>query len=203
MAFNLNLALKKQNGKSGEKKGGKLVEDVRIFIVLLALVCVVLIVMSVFGVKSINKTIAEIDQQKTQYSTNQLAIANLKALQSKSSEYEALNEKYNELIPNTSLDQQKIMIEMETRCDNGNCMLTDIQFGESTSANGVKQVPVMLSITGSFNDIVKFCQDIVTDKEFMRIDSISMAGGTENASVKNSQNKKTAKVTVVKFAKGS
>lgn len=206
MALNLNLSLgKKGDGKSGDKKGGKLIEDVRVFIVLMAIACIVLIVLSVFGVKAANKTTAAIEQQKTEYSKNQLAIANLKALQSKSEEYEALRDKYAELIPNTTLDQQKIMIEMEERCDNGGCMLTDIQFGELTAGDGVSQLPVTLSITGSFNDIVKLCQEMVTSQEFMRIDTISMDGlsgatGTK-ASDKKAASSKTVQVTVVKFAK--
>lgn len=205
MALNLNLTLnKKSDGKKGDKKGGKLVEDVRIFIILIAIACVALIVMSVFGIKSANKTTEAIAQQKTEYSKNQMAIANLKALQSKSYEYEALRDKYAELIPNSTLDQQKIMIEMEDLCDDGNCLLTDIQFGELLSGDGISQIPVTLSITGTFSNIVALCQGIVTAPEFMRIDAISMESQTDNSNNdKTKADTKTVQVTVVKFAKSN
>lgn len=211
MAFNLNLTLKKKNDEKGSnKKGGKIIEDVRVFIVLMAIACVALIVMSVFGVKSANKTTAAIELQKTEYSKNQLAIANLKALQSKSAEYEALRDRYAALIPNTTLDQQKIMIEMDERCEEGNCLLTDIQFGDFATGDGVSQLPVTLSVTGTFNDIMTLCQKIVTDQEYMRIDAISMssseatasASQTNTAAAKKTNSTKTVQITVVKFAKG-
>lgn len=202
MAFNLNLTLKKKSEDS--KKSGlgkKLMDDVRVFVALIAVVCIILIVFSVLGVRGINETMEAIETQKTEYRNSQLAIANLKALQSRSSEYEALSAEYSKLIPNTTLDQQTIMIEMETRCDNAGCTLTDIQFAEATSTESVTQMMVTLSVTGDFSKILDLCNEIVTDEEFMRIDAISMLSSGASSSADATNTRKTAQISVVKFAK--
>ena len=122
MAFNINVK-KKDSGAPGEKIN--LLEDIRVFVVLMAIACIGLIVLIVFGVKSNEEIKTEIAKEKKTYQENQLSIANLKALQARSSEFEAQRDMYNAMIPDTQ-DRQAVMIDMERRVEGARCTLTEV-----------------------------------------------------------------------------
>ena len=87
MAFRINV--KSNTASSGASKGKNFLEDIRVFAVLMVIACVGLIALIVVGSRSIDETNADIKQEMKTYEENQLSIANLKALQAKSEEYEA------------------------------------------------------------------------------------------------------------------
>ena len=132
MAFNINVK-KKDSGAPGEKIN--LLEDIRVFVVLMAIACIGLIVLIVFGVKSNEEIKTEIAKEKKTYQENQLSIANLKALQARSSEFEAQRDMYNAMIPDTQ-DRQAVMIDMERRVEGARCTLTDLTFGGDAAIGG-------------------------------------------------------------------
>lgn len=189
---------KKQAAEAGtEKKKDKkinLVDDIRVFIGLMALACIALIVATVFSAKSIETTLTSIDEAKAEYQENQASIANLHALQSKSDEYKAQRDEYNAMISSEKLDQQQIMIDMETDVESHNCTLNDIAFEEATNTGLLNQISVTLSVQGKYSDIMSFCYDTVNGEQIKRIDTINMTDeGTENV--------KKAEIVVVLFSK--
>ena len=200
MAFRINV--KSNTASSGASKGKNFLEDIRVFAVLMVVACVGLIALIVVGSRSIDETNADIKQEMKTYEENQLSIANLKALQARSEEYEAQRDAYD---PDT-MDQQQIMIEMEKRVESMNCVLTDLTFGSesaddknskaaASSSNGlVNQMQVQISVRGTYTDIMKLAESIVTDQELMRIDAIHMMPMTQDGL-------KEAQITIMKFSK--
>lgn len=203
MAFRINV--KSNTASSGASKGKNFLEDIRVFAVLMVVACVGLIALIVVGSRSIDETNADIKQEMKTYEENQLSIANLKALQARSEEYEAQRDAYDAMIPDT-MDQQQIMIEMEKRVESMNCVLTDLTFGSesaddknskaaASSSNGlVNQMQVQISVRGTYADIMKLAESIVTDQELMRIDAIHMMPMTQDGL-------KEAQITIMKFSK--
>ena len=207
MAFNINVK-KKDSGAPGEKIN--LLEDIRVFVVLMAIACIGLIVLIVFGVKSNEEIKTEIAKEKKTYQENQLSIANLKALQARSSEFEAQRDMYNAMIPDTQ-DRQAVMIDMERRVEGARCTLTDLTFGGDAAiggtpktnpaaaaapanTSGLKELQVLLTVRGSYADIMGLCSDLVTDPELMRIDGIQMKPISEGE-------QQEATITLMKFSK--
>lgn len=202
MAFRINV--KSNTASSGASKGKNFLEDIRVFAVLMVIACVGLIALIVVGSRSIDETNADIKQEMKTYEENQLSIANLKALQARSEEYEAQRDAYDAMIPDT-MDQQQIMIEMEKRVESMNCVLTDLTFGSesaddknskaASSSNGlVNQMQMQISVRGTYTDIMKLAESIVTDQELMRIDGIHMMPMTQGGL-------KEAQLTIMKFSK--
>lgn len=172
------MAFKKKTGEA-KPKGQKSAMDIRVFAVIMVIAFVVMAVMIGFGVKNTKQIQEKIETEKKTYVQNQAAIDNLKALQSKSSEYEAQREAYNAMIPETQ-DLQQIMIDIEKRTEENGCVLTDIKFdeaGEAAQADAglVKEQKVNVSLRGSYEDILKLQQSLTKDNEFMRIDDIHMS----------------------------
>lgn len=196
MALN-DVIKKKQETSKGEKKAIKFnpTEDVRVFIAFMVIACIGIIIAIFFCVKSNNKTIENIDSLMVEYNENQAAIANLHALQSKSSEYTEQRDKYNKLISEKGLDQPQIMIDMDTAVASYNCILTDITFGETTSTNGVNQISVTLKMNGTYDDIMKFAYDTVNGEQIKRIDTIKISPAAEGKDLKS------AEIVVVLFSK--
>ena len=208
MAFNINVK-KKDSGAPAEKKN--ILEDIRVFVVLMAIACIGLIVLIVFGVKSNEEIKTEIAKEKKTYQENQLSIANLKALQARSSEFEAQREMYNAMIPDTQ-DRQAVMIDMERRVEGARCTLADLTFGGDaaiggtantnaaaaaaapTNTSGLKELQVLMTVRGSYADIMGLCSDLVTDPELMRIDGIQMKP------ISNGEEQE-ATITLMKFSK--
>ncbi len=172
------MAFKKKTGEA-KQKGQKSAMDIRVFAAIMVVAFVVMAVMIGFGVKNTKQIQEEIEKEKKTYVQNQTAIDNLKALQSKSSEYEAQREAYNAMIPETQ-DLKQIMIDIEKRTEENGCVLTDIKFEEAgeaaqASAGLVKEQKVNVSLRGSYADILKLQQSLTKDNEFMRIDDIHMS----------------------------
>ncbi|MGN0555907.1 MAG: hypothetical protein ACI4LI_08420 [Candidatus Fimenecus sp.] len=208
MAFNINVK-KKDSGAPAEKKN--ILEDIRVFVALMAIACIGLIVLIVFGVKSNEEIKTEIAKEKKTYQENQLSIANLKALQARSSEFEAQRDMYNAMIPETQ-DRQAVMIDMERRVESARCTLTDLTFGGDaaiggakntntaaaaaapTNTSGLKELQVLLTVRGSYADIMGLCSDLVTDPELMRIDGIQMKPISKG-------DEQEATITLMKFSK--
>lgn len=208
MAFNINVK-KKDSGAPAEKQN--ILEDIRVFVVLMAIACIGLIVLIVFGVKSNEEIKTEIAKEKKAYQENQLSIANLKALQARSSEFEAQRDMYNAMIPATQ-DRQAVMIDMERRVEGARCTLADLTFGGDaaiggakntntaaaaaapTNTSGLKELQVLLTVRGSYADIMGLCSDLVTDPELMRIDGIQMKP------ISNGEEQE-ATITLMKFSK--
>lgn len=203
MAFRINV--KSNTSSSGVSKGKNFLEDIRVFAVLMVVACVGLIALIVVGSRSIDETNTEIKQEMKTYEENQLSIANLKALQARSEEYEAQRDAYDAMIPD-EMDQQQIMIEMENRVESMNCVLTDLTFGSesaddknskaaTSSSNGlVNQMQVQIRVRGTYTDIMKLAESIVTDQELMRIDGIRMMPLAQGGL-------KEAQITIMKFSK--
>lgn len=190
------MAFKKKTGEA-KQKGQKSVMDIRVFAVIMVIAFVVMAVMIGFGVKNTKQIQEKIEKEKKIYVQNQTAIDNLKALQSKSSEYEAQREAYNAMIPETQ-DLQQIMIDIEKRTEENGCVLTDIKFGEAgeaaqADAGLVKEQKVNVSLRGSYEDILKLQQSLTKDNEFMRIDDIHMSAISEG--------QMEAQFMLVKFSK--
>lgn len=208
MAFNINVK-KKDSGAPAENKN--ILEDIRVFVVLMAIACIGLIVLIVFGVKSNEEIKTEIAKEKKTYQENQLSIANLKALQARSSEFEAQRDMYNAMIPDTQ-DRQAVMIDMERRVEGARCTLADLTFGGDaaiggtantnaaaaaaapTNTSGLKELQVLMTVRGSYADIMGLCSDLVTDPELMRIDGIQMKP------ISNGEEQE-ATITLMKFSK--
>ncbi|MEG2396806.1 MAG: type 4a pilus biogenesis protein PilO [Oscillospiraceae bacterium] len=188
MDLNLKLDFKKK-----EKGSNKMADNILVFIIVLTLIFAGLITATVFGVKEINTKIASIETAKEKYQQNQLAIDNLKALQRKSSEYEKQRDEYDALIPK-EFNAADTMRDMEKRAEDKGCILTAIEFGEKEAPSGkVNQKNVKITVAGDFNDLMKFVDGLVHDKEFMRVDAINLKG--------DANNKMTVAMTVVKFFK--
>lgn len=204
MAFRINVKSSGKTSASGGSKGKNILEDIRVFAALMLIACVGLIAFIVLGSRNIDDTNAEIKKEMKTYQENQLSIANLKALQSRSEEYEAQRDAYNAMIPE-KLDQQQIMIEMETRVEGMNCILTDVTFGSESednkkgnaaaSSNGlVNQMQVQIGVRGTYTDIMKLAESLVTDKELMRVDDIHITPMSQGGL-------KEAQITIMKFSK--
>ncbi len=184
------------NEKSASEEKKSILDDVRVVITVIVIACIALIVLTVFGTKSINETLVKIDRVKQEYKENLAQIANLKALQSKSEEYKAQSDEYDEMLSKDPLDQQQIMIDMETDVEAHNCTLTNIAFGEQTNTGLVNQIQVTVSVTGSYADIMSFAHDTVSSTEIKRIDSLVMK---QSSSSSDGESIKTADITVVLF----
>ena len=168
-------------------------DDIRVVIVILFVACIGLIVLTVFGAKGIDATEANIEEAKAQYKQNQLAIANLKALQARSGEYKQQIAEYDIMISKDPLDQRQIMIDLEKDVEAHNCSLTELTFGEpEKNEQNVNQIAVNLTITGSYRDIITFCHDTVSDKQIKRIDTINITGTDEQ---------RTAQIVLVEFSR--
>lgn len=168
-------------------------DDVRVVIAILFVACIGLIVLTVFGAKGIDATEANIEKAKAQYKQNQLAIANLKALQARSGEYKQQIAEYDIMISKDPLDQMQIMIDLEKDVEAHNCSLTELTFGEpEKNEQNVNQIAVNLTITGSYRDIITFCHDTVSDKQIKRIDTINITGTDEQ---------RTAQIVLVEFSR--
>lgn len=168
-------------------------DDIRVVIVILFVACIGLIVLTVFGAKGIDATEANIEEAKAQYKQNQLAIANLKALQARSGEYKQQIAEYDIMISKDPLDQMQIMIDLEKDVEAHNCSLTELTFGEpEKNEQNVNQIAVNLTITGSYRDIITFCHDTVSDKQIKRIDTINITGTDEQ---------RTAQIVLVEFSR--
>lgn len=182
------------DGLENEKAAKKnLLDDVRVVIAILFVACIGLIVLTVFGAKGIDATEANIEKAKAQYKQNQLAIANLKALQARSGEYKQQIDEYDIMISKDPLDQMQIMIDLEKDVEAHNCSLTELTFGEpEKNEQNVNQIAVNLTITGSYRDIITFCHDTVSDKQIKRIDTINITGTDEQ---------RTAQIVLVEFSR--
>ena len=196
MALSDVIKKKQATGDGSEKeKAAKknLLDDVRVVIVVLIVACIGLIVLTVFGAKGIGETETNIEKAKTQYKQNQLAIANLKALQTRSGEYKDQIAQYDIMISKDPLDQMQIMIDLEKDVEAHNCSLTELTFGEpEKNEQNVNQIAVKLTITGSYRDIITFCHDTVSDKQIKRIDTINITGTEEQ---------RTAQIVLVEFSR--
>lgn len=196
MALSDVIKKKQATGDGSEKeKAAKKnpLDDVRVVIAILIIACIGLIVLTVFGAKGIEDTKTSIEKAKTQYKQNQLAIANLKALQARSSEYKEQIDEYDIMISKEPLDQMQIMIDLEKEVEAHNCKLTELTFGEiEKNAQNVNQIAVNLTVTGSYSDIISFCHDTVTDKQIKRIDTINMTGD---------ETQRTAQIVIVEFSR--
>lgn len=209
MAFNINVKKKDNVAASGTKTN--LLEDIRVFAVLMVIVCIGLIVLIVFGVRANEEIKNSITEQKKTYQEAQASINNLKALQARSSEFEAQRDAYDTMIPDTQ-NVQEVMIEMERRAEAGRCTLTNVVFGgdaaiggdkknstgttapaASTGSSLVKELQVVMTVRGSYADIMTLCADLVTDEELMRIDGIQMKPSADK--------EQEAVITLVKFSK--
>ncbi len=206
MAFNINVKKKDTGASSG--KAANVLEDIRVFVVLMAVACIGLIVLIVFGVRNNEAVKAKITEQKKVYQESQASIASLKALQARSSEYEAQRDAYNAMIPDTQ-NRQAVMIEMENRIEAARCTLSDLTFGGdaaigtstqagdaavTTSTAGVKELQVLMTVRGSYADIMGLCNSLVTDPELMRIDAIHLTPIQSGEA-------QEATITLVKFSK--
>lgn len=182
------------DGLEKEKAAKKnLLDDVRVVIAILFVACIGLIVLTVFGAKGIDETKANIEKAKAQYKQNQLAIANLKALQARSGEYKQQIDEYDIMISKDPLDQMQIMIDLEKDVEAHNCSLTELTFDEpEKNEQNVNQIAVNLTITGSYRDIITFCHDTVSDKQIKRIDTINITGTDEQ---------RTAQIVLVEFSR--
>ena len=196
MALSDVIKKKQATGDGSEKeKAAKknLLDDVKVVIVVLIVACIGLIVLTVFGAKGIDATEANIEKAKAQYKQNQLAIANLKALQARSGEYKQQIAEYDIMISKDPLDQMQIMIDLEKDVEAHNCSLTELTFGEpEKNEQNVNQIAVNLTITGSYRDIITFCHDTVSDKQIKRIDTIKITGTDEQ---------RTAQIVLVEFSR--
>ena len=196
MALSDVIKKKQATGDGSEKeKAAKknLLDDVKVVIVVLIVACIGLIVLTVFGAKGIDETEANIEKAKAQYKQNQLAIANLKALQARSGEYKDQIAQYDIMISKDPLDQMQIMIDLEKDVEAHNCSLTELTFGEpEKNEQNVNQIAVNLSITGTYRDIITFCHDTVSDKQIKRIDTINITGTDEQ---------RTAQRVLVEFSR--
>lgn len=196
MALSDVIKKKQATGDGSEKeKAAKknLLDDVKVVIVVLIVACIGLIVLTVFGAKGIDETEANIEKAKAQYKQNQLAIANLKALQARSGEYKEQIAQYDIMISKEPLDQMQIMIDLEKDVEAHNCSLTELTFGEpEKNEQNVNQIAVNLSITGTYRDIITFCHDTVSDKQIKRIDTINITGTDEQ---------RTAQIVLVEFSR--
>ena len=196
MALSDVIKKKQATGDGSEKeKAAKknLLDDVKVVIVVLIVACIGLIVLTVFGAKGIDETEANIEKAKTQYKQNQLAIANLKALQARSGEYKDQIAQYDIMISKEPLDQMQIMIDLEKDVEAHNCSLTELTFGEpEKNEQNVNQIAVNLTITGTYRDIITFCHDTVSDKQIKRIDTINITGTEEQ---------RTAQIVLVEFSR--
>ena len=196
MALSDVIKKKQATGDGSEKeKAAKKnpLDDVRVVIAILIIACIGLIVLTVFGAKGTEDTKTSIEKAKTQYKQNQLAIANLKALQARSSEYKEQIDEYDIMLSKEPLDQMQIMIDLEKEVEAHNCKLTELTFGEiEKNAQNVNQIAVTLTVTGSYSDIISFCHDTVSDKQIKRIDTINMTGD---------ETQRTAQIVVVEFSR--
>ena len=180
--------------QNSEKKN--LLEDVRVVIAILVVLIFALIGLIVYGTLGINETKVQIDEMKIKYSENQQAIAQLVALQQQSEMYKARKAEYDSMISSDPIDQMNIMINMENEVEKYNCSLTGLDFDEITNTGLVNQINVYMTVTGKYEDIIRFCRDTVNKKQIKRIDKINMT------ILNKDDNTMNAEITVVEFSKG-
>ena len=182
-----------ESKESENKKSAKnILDDVRIVIAVIVLASIALIALIVYTNGQIEQSRVRIDSVKEDIRANQNKIANLKALQTKSGEYLAQKEAYDEMISEDGLDQLEIMIALETDVEAHNCNLSEVTFGDQSNNGYVNQMPVNVRISGNFRDILSFCSDTVNQTKIKRIDSIRVSGTGDE---------KTAEITIVFFSK--
>lgn len=187
--------------KTSEAEGGKsekknIFEDVRLVIAILVVLILALIGLIAYGSSQIKETQKQISEIKVEYSNNQKAINQLLALKKQSAIYKARKDEYDEMIKSEPLDQMKIMIDIENRVEKYNCSLASVEFDETVDTGLVKQVNAYITITGGFNDIMRFCRDTVNEKQIKRIDKINITKESEDS------NTMKAEITVVEFSRG-
>ena len=180
--------------QNSEKKN--LLEDVRVVIAILVVLIFALIGLIVYGTMSINETKVRIDEMRIKYSENQQAIAQLVALQQQSEIYMNRKAEYDSMISSEPIDQMSIMINMENEVEKYNCSLTGLDFDEITNTGLVNQINVYMTVTGKYEDIMRFCRDTVNKQQIKRIDKINMTILNEDDNTMN------AEITVVEFSKG-
>lgn len=205
MAFQMHV--KKANGTAPAAGKKNILEDIRFFIVLMLIAFIGLVVLIVFGVRSNMELKTKIETQKTTYQKSQISIANLRALQARSAEFEAQRTAYFSMLPERQ-DVQAVMIDMERRAEEKRCTLTNLTFGgaaaigtdknqtaaPTVSSAGVRELQVFLSLEGSYADIMALCNSLVTDPELMRIDAITLTPIS-------GEGKQKAEITLVKFSR--
>lgn len=187
MAFHINVK-QREGSPATANKAKNILEDIRVFVVLMLVACIGLIVFTVLGAKSNEKVRTDIAKQAKVYEEGQASIANLKALQARSAEFEAQRDTYDAMIPETQ-NSQSVMIEMEHRVEAHGCILAELNFGgdaaigkegsksateTSTGSGLVKELQVLMTVRGSYTDIMQLCSELVTDEELMRIDAIQL-----------------------------
>lgn len=171
-----------------------IMDDVRIVIAVIVIACIALILLIVYNNAQIGEKLTEIDTLKAEIRDNQYKIAGLKALQARSGEYLQQKEALDKMISDKELNELDIMIELEKEVEEHNCNLTEITFDTVGNNGYVNQLPVTLKITGSFEDIMRFCQYETGMTEIRRIDTIRMDGsGTDDI--------KSAEILLVLFSK--
>ena len=171
-----------------------LMDDVRIVIAVIVIACIALIALIVYNNTQIEGKLTRIDTLKSEIRDNQYKIANLKALQARSGEYLAQKEELDAMISDKTLDQVDIMIELEKEVEEHNCNLMEVTVDEASNNGYVNQVSVNLKVTGSFEDIMRFCQYETGMTEIRRIDNIKMTGA-------GNSEQKTADIILVLFSK--
>lgn len=181
-------------GKKGEKKN--VFEDVRVVIVILLVLIIALIGLIVFQSIEIKNTQEQINEIKVVYSDNQKSINQLIALKQQSEVYKARKAEYDVMITSEPLDQTQIMIDLENKIEKYNCSLSSVTFDETVNTGLVNQVNTYITVTGSFNDIMRFCRDTVNEKQIKRIDRINLTKADKN------NDKMNAEITIVEFSKG-
>ncbi len=182
--------------KAQNSENKNLLEDVRVVIAILIVLIFALIGLIVYGTLGINETKVQIDEMKIKYSENQQAIAQLVALQQQSEMYKARKAEYDSMISSDPIDQMNIMINMENEVEKYNCSLTGLDFDEITNTGLVNQINVYMTVTGKYEDIIRFCRDTVNKKQIKRIDKINMT------ILNKDDNTMNAEITVVEFSKG-
>lgn len=152
----------------------KIYADPRVFVVLISIVCIALIVVCVYTLKQTTATEASIAASVQEFNDNKAAIENLLALKERADIYEKQNEKYEKLITSEGFDQQKFMIDFDALCNDYNCRMTLITFQEQYDFGGVKNLPIQLTVSGKYNDIMSLCDAIITQDRFYRIDGLKI-----------------------------
>lgn len=182
-----------ENAQKAEKKS--LLDDVRVVIAVLVVLILALIGLIVYETMNINNTKASIEEMKLKYTDNQNAIGQLVALQKQSELYKARKAEYDNMLSSEPLDQTEIMISLENQVESYKCTLNEITFDEVMNTGLVNQINVYVSVTGKYNDILRFCHDVVNEEQIKRIDKINMT------QISKDSDEMKAELTIVEFSK--
>lgn len=196
MALSDVLKKKEATGEAAAKEAKEkknIMDDVRLVIAIIVVACIALIALIIYTTGVINQTNALIDSAKQKYQQNQAEIANLLALQARSGDYIAQKEQYDSMISSDQLDSTEIMIDLDKFAADHNCVLESITFDDITNTGLVNQIAANVKISGSFADVMKFCQDTVNSNPIKRIDTIKLA--------KNNNTGMSAELVIVEFSK--